>query len=76
MTEDELAELLRDPHGLEKLARTIGQGDPNDARFRSSADLGRPPPCELVVVGVLRKMSALFAYDGSFAGARTPQATS
>jgi hypothetical protein len=63
MTEDELAALLRDPDGLTKLAMSIGQGDPNEARYWSRSDLGRSSPSQSVVVAVLRKMSELFA-DG------------
>ncbi len=41
MTENELVALLRDPAGVEKLARLIGQGNPNEARYRSTSDPGR-----------------------------------
>ena len=61
MNEDELAALLRDPDGLEELGRSIGLGDLHEARDWSTANLGRPSPREPGVVGLLRKMSALFA---------------
>ena len=68
MTEDELAVLLRDPDGLTKLAKSIGQGDPNEARYWSTADPGRSSPRESVVVAGLREMSALFANGSRRAG--------
>jgi hypothetical protein len=49
--------LLREHGGFDGLAAQLGQGDPNEARYRTTADAGRVAPDKPMVVPLSRKLS-------------------
>jgi hypothetical protein len=61
LTFDDLAALLRDRGGFDKLAEELGQDDPYAARERGTDDIGRPAARNAVGMGLLQRLSALLA---------------
>jgi hypothetical protein len=58
LTFDDLAALLRDRGGFDRLAEELGQGDLYAARDKGTDDIGRPAARNAVGVSLLQRLFA------------------